>query len=464
MTWTKRLTMTVFPIGQGLFTQSDVRVGEELFRIIYDCGELHKKLKQAETYLELLSGRQLDLIVISHFDWDHISFIPELLVKTGGAKRAWIPYLAPKLRLLFAMATAIQAELSGHSLAGYRDAVALAANPTEWLEGHGVEEVEEVGGLDQGDGEGPPPPTIPEVPLEDMEAEPPGPDKISLGPLRPWQEAFERDSNLKASCSSLDAGNRTDGLFEHVLNLITWIKPLAPDKIDDSYQRIVDLLSDETSDALRECCGPGMNEEIPEKDVADLVELICNKENKTKLMDLYKEFCGDLNSSSLFLMAQLAQLLDIPVSSETLRSKITFLLDDGSFIALPDWHNLSSPARNEIRKKWLRDIDYREWGSRFPALLWCGDAPTEILDEVMNDASDDLSKRLGATAFWQIPHHGSKYSFSRQFYDRIGTAKGFISHGHSNNFGHPSPRVVRHTGADIVTELSIPLQYSITWR
>ena len=72
MMWTKHLSMTIFPIGQGLFTQCDVKVGEKLFRIVYDCGELRKKMKQAEPYLELLSGRQLDLLVISHFDWDHI--------------------------------------------------------------------------------------------------------------------------------------------------------------------------------------------------------------------------------------------------------------------------------------------------------------------------------------------------------------------------------------------------------
>ena len=80
MTWTKQLTMTVFPIGQGLFTQCDVKVGGKIFRIVYDCGAKPSRIEQAQPYLDLLKGRRLDLLVISHFHSDHISYIPELLL------------------------------------------------------------------------------------------------------------------------------------------------------------------------------------------------------------------------------------------------------------------------------------------------------------------------------------------------------------------------------------------------
>lgn len=453
--------------GQGLFTQCDVKVGEKLFRIVYDCGEIHRKLKQAEPYLESLGGKKLDLLVISHFDWDHISFIPRLLDITEGADRAWIPYVAPKLRILFAIVTAIQAEFSGNQFADYRDAVALAANPRRWLEGRGVDEIKEVGRPEEEGGEGPPTPTVPEGPQENIEEDPPGPDKIGLSLLRPWNGAFRRNSRLKASWSSLDAGLNPDlrerTLFEHILILITWIKPLSLDEIDDLCQKVADLLSDEVSDVLKEHCDLRMNEEISEKDVINLVKLICNKKNKARLMDMYKEFCGDLNSSSLFLMAQVAGLKDIPISSKTLTNHITFF-SEGPFLKPIDWHDLPLSLRDRIRRQWLGDIDPEKWLSMHPALLWCGDAPLEILDELMNDALDDLSKRLEATNFWQIPHHGSQHSFNQRFYDKLKPAKGFISYGLTNTFDHPSPRVVRHTGAEIVTELSKPLQFSITWK
>jgi len=466
MTWTKQLSMTVFPIGQGLFTQTDLRVGDKLFRIVYDCGTFYKKINQAVPYLKILGGKHLDLLVISHFDWDHISYIPELLDITEGASRVWIPYVAPKMRLLYAIFAAIQSGIGGGDPPDYRQAVELTLNPRKWLEGRGVHMVEEIGPELEGD-DGPPTPMIPEIPPEEDEGEFQGPKEITLALLRMWRGAFGNSSDIMTAWSPIEALTNTRAGIEPLLTLITWVKPLQEDKINKVCQRVAELLSETISKGaggeLARYCELRESEEIPESNVMNLIWLICHKKEKDKLMNLYREFCNDLNSSSLFLMAQVTQIRDLPFFSDiSLNQFSIFRSGSSSPISSSYWHRLPSSTRRNVFQNVSSDAD--ELTEMLPAFLWCGDAPTSVLNEVLSDASDRFSKRLNATRIWQIPHHGSLYSFNQQFYDKMGLAKGYVSYGYTNDFGHPNPSVIRHTEPQAVTELTEPLNFSITWE
>lgn len=66
---------TIHPIGQGAFYSEQF----ENFTVVYDCGEW-KKTKIAEQIVEETNfhDSKIDLLFISHFDYDHVCLIPLL--------------------------------------------------------------------------------------------------------------------------------------------------------------------------------------------------------------------------------------------------------------------------------------------------------------------------------------------------------------------------------------------------
>lgn len=70
----------------------------------------------------------------------------------------------------------------------------------------------------------------------------------------------------------------------------------------------------------------------------------------------------------------------------------------------------------------------------FSALL-CGDVPSLALSQFM-DAAESPATLV------KIPHHGSKNSWSKEFYERIQPSLAVISAGEDNPFGHPAALVI----------------------
>ena len=71
------LSFRVHNVGQGLFYTGDIRLDKNtVFKFIYDCGG--DKVNDAlDKYLG--EDTEIDMLVISHFDSDHISGLPKLL-------------------------------------------------------------------------------------------------------------------------------------------------------------------------------------------------------------------------------------------------------------------------------------------------------------------------------------------------------------------------------------------------
>lgn len=65
----------IHPIGQGAFYSE--RFGN--FNIVYDCGEWKKTRKACKLVEKSFdSDKEIDVLFISHFDYDHVSLIPTL--------------------------------------------------------------------------------------------------------------------------------------------------------------------------------------------------------------------------------------------------------------------------------------------------------------------------------------------------------------------------------------------------
>jgi len=70
----------------------------------------------------------------------------------------------------------------------------------------------------------------------------------------------------------------------------------------------------------------------------------------------------------------------------------------------------------------------------FSALL-CGDVPSLAFSQFTDEAQSPVT-------LVKIPHHGSKNSWSKEFYERIKPSLAVISAGEDNPFGHPAALVI----------------------
>ena len=99
-------------VGQGLFSSGHIQMGNALaFHWVYDCGtSSSQKLIQnaVNKYNSNKSQGDIDLLVLSHFDKDHISGVKELLKNRRKIKRWVVPYYPLWQRLVIALLLDIQ--------------------------------------------------------------------------------------------------------------------------------------------------------------------------------------------------------------------------------------------------------------------------------------------------------------------------------------------------------------------
>ena len=81
-------------VGQGLFYWGILNVNGRQFSFLYDCGSTSETRisERVENFKEILRCcQELDMLVISHFDEDHMNGIRELLIDTK-VESVFIPY------------------------------------------------------------------------------------------------------------------------------------------------------------------------------------------------------------------------------------------------------------------------------------------------------------------------------------------------------------------------------------
>lgn len=85
-----------YPVGQGLFYAGKlIKDDKEEFNFIYDCGSNSKKeslTKCISEYKTFNGTKDIDMLVVSHFDSDHINGLKELTNKYN-VKRVFFPYI-----------------------------------------------------------------------------------------------------------------------------------------------------------------------------------------------------------------------------------------------------------------------------------------------------------------------------------------------------------------------------------
>ncbi len=91
-----------YPVGQGIFSAQIIRGPEKKYVCVYDCGSTDgsKNIPVYANKLAQEAGEKIDLLVISHFDADHVNGVKEL-DKIFKIEKIVIPYLSLQERILF---------------------------------------------------------------------------------------------------------------------------------------------------------------------------------------------------------------------------------------------------------------------------------------------------------------------------------------------------------------------------
>lgn len=80
----------LWPVGQGIFYSGNI---DGKFNFIYDCGGDVPNIDLAvDDYISEMNIKELDMLIISHFDEDHINGLPRLFSKLTKISKIYIPY------------------------------------------------------------------------------------------------------------------------------------------------------------------------------------------------------------------------------------------------------------------------------------------------------------------------------------------------------------------------------------
>lgn len=91
-----------YPIGQGTFSAQIIRTSEKQYVCVYDCGSTNGAGNIPKYAGDLFCKTKgiIDLLVISHFDMDHVNGIKKLYDKKFKIKKIVIPYVPLSERIL----------------------------------------------------------------------------------------------------------------------------------------------------------------------------------------------------------------------------------------------------------------------------------------------------------------------------------------------------------------------------
>lgn len=97
----------VHAVGQGFFYSGRISAGKNAFKFAFDCGSYSADaiMREIHTFeTEIMQGSDvLDMLVISHFDEDHVNHISDLLRSVKKVKRLVMPFLDFEERLFLVM-------------------------------------------------------------------------------------------------------------------------------------------------------------------------------------------------------------------------------------------------------------------------------------------------------------------------------------------------------------------------
>jgi len=420
-------------VGQGCFYSGEIfcAPNSDPLRLVYDCGSEtagDALEREVDLYHQVIHQSRLDVLILSHLDADHVNGLTLLLDNGLTARNVFLPYLNPTQRAVAAAAAGAEAD---------PDYFELLADPVEFLEGRGTENIIFIrGNEDEQNSE-----TQQDIPpfdptrndrdspnLHDLEDDLQGKEhlhreeptkrvgkggqptqaKLPLDapgpePTRDLRPATKAQLHFKTDRKPFRLRDCWIGKFFHrddmrlPLNSITGSLDLSVRPGDsNSVQRYKRFLHE-------------VNDAFGTLDPGRLVMAILNESDRKKLRNCYHHIRGNHNDVSLAL-----------------------------------WHgpiqmHARVRARSGPQGRFLRRTS--AFGVSNGGTLLTGDLT--CTDQVVDKMQRHFGGWLRESAFLYVPHHGSLHSWSSRLLAVTTPAiMPIISAGINNGYRHPHPQVI----------------------
>lgn len=389
-----RIERIFHPVGQGAFYSEHFYISDRRYKVVYDCGTTSPSQKKAVIRQSFSKEDTIDILFISHLDWDHISLIPTLIESVKEIRNVVLPHVDNDYPILLSLVNFPKApkDIKGK-------VVQIITSPEEYFNKEtkvwrirSVEEDGTRGNVRQRDNE--------DILLLDrytsnIDSLLPSGKKLSLEGIKFWCYIPFNYYSSKEFREALEKKLRDDKDFQE------YFKNTLGVERDISVEEALDVLRD------------------PQK-VNDIIK---DKSVKTKLKDdIYDQLEDKINAHSLVLYSG-------PIEQKAYRNHFYHQKVEQAHNQL--YHDLTTCSIS--CSDFLKDYHSLKWRV---ACIYNGDSNYE--EKKLKKWLDGLWNNVGTI---QIAHHGSKRS--HDFDCPRGTS--FlcpISYGTSNTYGHPSSDVL----------------------
>lgn len=409
-----------FPVGQGLFSEGRLSINRQGdraqvsdFRWVYDCGTTSSQrlVRNAlNQFNERIYGRRLDLVVISHFDADHISGMVDLL-NTTGTKTLMLPWAPLWHRLVIGYSQGLNPEDPEFE---------FYTNPVKYLNDQAGDGFERIVFVPFSSGEGPPEPEGSEEPDFDPDGKPSlkfdwekdtefdkyGQDELSERMLYRNDLRYGQESRMMRRGTAVK--------FFDLWEFIPYNDPSTRPKKEEAFVQQVNHLRQELLDS---------SDDIREDALRKLKLHYVQSFPKSQLNDLSLFFYGG------------------PVGV---------------------WKNCGPCGGMNYGGACFLNTDFDKWlyfHRRFMDYFGCHDGTNQVYDgSVLYTGDGDLSKiekwkslsnyigiqRTVRPSIFQVAHHGSRKNWFDGLADLIEPSVSVFSSDPSHRrFGHPHSEVLR---------------------
>lgn len=467
-------SFTIHPVGQGFFYSCTIKNQERIvFRMVFDCGSKTAGAGQEEVEIyrsdnDFVSEKILDLLVISHFDGDHVNHIGKLLDGGVKIKRLVMPFVCFEERLYLTLKFLNENQ-------GYNDAIdytirlildpltTLANNLDDNFEGYLIEN-------------DPDNPVLPDDINNNNESNEdnekrllfnfPRKDRMdqnAKGGFKIPEEIKDKVFEVKDSTK----GNVTTASGILLLMDFLFYKKSIGEKENEFYKNVKELFIKFLQ----------IDANLEEEKVVDAVlEKIKTISSSTQIVKIFKDAAkeagipqtnvSNLNTTALCMLHRnLEGIYDYIIEGRHKSNEYYSPDTEAVFYYI---QKFLADISSRILKEDFRYYDYDDFHYRrctffgynsqsFPNTLLTSDS--FLLEE--KDVKAFMKKyKIYFDNFWlfQIPHHGSKENSNGVLHANIPfNSSCFINYGTKNNHKHPSDTVIHSLVTNGLSTKLIPV-------
>lgn len=432
---------TIHPIGQGLFYSGKIELNNiPVFKMIFDCGSNSKGAKdEALLYRKTNfsgSDKVLDLLVISHFDADHVNHIKTVVENDVKIKKVVMPFISFEERLFLALKHMIQSNKD-------IDNINFILNPLKAL-GDNLDEDSEVYIITSNEepiikDENQRKDDIDKNSEERLIFEFSNPEKLTEEDLSKLKLNYPENKLQKTSDTNI--GNLLNSVNTKVMEFLFYRKDIGAseaiffEKVKDVFFKEHELDTQESPDAIHE----KIKNITSSKSIKEIFKKAYKALIPSNKTNFPKEIISNLNHTALCMLHRnLKALYELNGSQ----------VDDHQFYIDP-YGKLIQKTDSLIQEI---DFHHRYFHHRY----FHKNSNERIFPNVLLTSDTYLKEESDVTAlfkkyenykntFWmfQVPHHGSKNNSDKNLFGQISYNKfNFINYGINNRNKHPNNEVL----------------------